>query len=127
MAPATDTSPSLLTGCHCKACDALSFPMQPYGCEFCGSTDTRPSSLSGQGRILAFVTVHLHASPDRKAPFSVATIVTDEGLVLEGLIAPASERNLRHGAFVKAELAQRPAPAQLSHEIHFKVVQEGPK
>src|SRR5215831_17480717 len=88
--------PALLGG-RCTACGYVFFPMQTYGCEACGSTALEPMALSGQGKLTSFARVHVHNGPGRRAPFTVGSIVTDDGAVVRTLITPASEDQLTHG------------------------------
>ena len=62
------------------------FPLQPYGCERCGSLDLHPKALSGVGRLLASARVHLHAGKTREAPFTVGSIQLEDGPIVRTLI-----------------------------------------
>jgi uncharacterized OB-fold protein len=68
------------------ACGYVFFPLQPYGCERCGSLDLAPRALSGTGRLLASARVHLHGGKGREAPFTVAAVALDDGPIVRTLI-----------------------------------------
>jgi uncharacterized OB-fold protein len=78
---------AVLRGGRCK-CGHVFFPMQHYGCERCGrsGSDLQPVDLTGQGVLAASVTVHLHARPERLAPFTIGTIKLDDGPVVRALL-----------------------------------------
>ena len=82
--PEAPDRPALLGG----VCDAghVFFPLQPYGCERCGSLDLQPKALSGVGRLLASARVHLHAGKTREAPFTVGSIQLSDGPIVRTLI-----------------------------------------
>lgn len=77
----------VLHGGRCT-CGHVFFPMQRYGCEKCGraGADLQPVALKGRGVLAASVTVHMHARPERKAPFTIGTIRLDEGPVLRAVL-----------------------------------------
>lgn len=76
-----------LKGGRC-ICDHVFFPMQHYGCEKCGrhGEALRPALLAGRGRLIASARVHLHAGR-RPAPFTIGTIVLDDGPLVRTLLA----------------------------------------
>lgn len=77
----------VLHGGRCT-CGHVFFPMQRYGCEKCGrdGADLKPVALKGRGVLAAAVTVHMHARPERKAPFTIGTVRLEEGPVLRALL-----------------------------------------
>lgn len=77
--------PALIGGAC--TCGHVFFPMQAYGCEKCGSTAIAPRLLSGRGRLIASSRVHLHAGKGREAPFTVGSIVLDDGPMVRTLLA----------------------------------------
>ena len=82
--PQAPNHPALLGG-QC-VCGYVFFPMQHYGCERCGRTDLSPRPLSGQGTLVAAVRVHAHFGKHREAPFSVASVLLDDGPMVRSLI-----------------------------------------
>lgn len=84
--PARDGA-AVLHGGRCT-CGHVFFPMQRYGCEKCGraGADLQPVALKGRGVLAASVTVHMHARPERIAPFTIGAIRLDEGPVLRALL-----------------------------------------
>ena len=86
-ADAAKAGAAVLRGGRCK-CGHTFFPMQSYGCEKCGRADPdlQPVDLKGQGVLAASVTVHMHARPERVAPFTIGTIKLDDGPVLRALL-----------------------------------------
>lgn len=82
---AADPACPALLGGSCK-CGYVFFPMQGYGCEKCGSAEISPRLLSGRGKLIASSRVHLHAGKGREAPFTVGSIVLDDGPVVRTLL-----------------------------------------
>ncbi len=80
--------PPVIVGQVCQACGRRSFPPDPYGCEACGATADRltPTELVATGVIHAVATVHRHHHPRPETPFTVATIVLDDGITLKGVL-----------------------------------------
>ncbi|MGF1599860.1 MAG: Zn-ribbon domain-containing OB-fold protein [Acidimicrobiales bacterium] len=91
-----DRSPPVIVGQECLACGRRSFPPDPYGCEACGATVDRltPTELAATGVIHAVATVHRHHHPRPETPFTVVTVVLDDGVTLKGVLAgdPAAAR-----------------------------------
>ncbi len=77
-----------LRGGRC-ACGYTYFPMQAYGCEKCGATESSLTEkrLSGRGTLVASADVHLHFGGGPKAPFVVGTIELDDGPTVRALLA----------------------------------------
>ncbi len=85
----------MLLGQRCQDCGRVAFPPDPYGCEQCGATPDRLASvdLAARGRIRAVATVHRHHHPEPATPFTVATVVLDDGPMLKAvLVANADDR-----------------------------------
>lgn len=98
--------PPSLNGIHCSACGHVFFPPQDLGCERCGTTGTalQPRRLAGRGTLMSRVTVHLHAKPERSAPFVVGTVHLDDGPVVRTLLDLAPEALPRIGSPMVAVL-----------------------
>lgn len=115
---AVPAHPALLGG-RCRSCGAVFFPMQAHGCEHCGSTDLVEHALGGRGRLVTLATVHLHASPDRAAPFTVGSVVTDDGAVVRALLDTDAVASLRPGDTVVTRLVPETRPGRGAHDLRF--------
>jgi uncharacterized OB-fold protein len=80
--------PPTILGQECGACGRRFFPPDPYGCERCGAGIDALSEieLGASGSIHAVATVHRHHHPRPETPFTVATIVLDDGITLKGVL-----------------------------------------
>lgn len=80
--------PPAIIGHRCRRCQRVAFPPDPYGCERCGvGVDELESvDLVAAGTIHALATVHRHHHPRPETPFTVATIVLDDGVTLKGVL-----------------------------------------
>ena len=80
--------PPTIVGQECTACGRRAFPPDPYACEKCGAgTDQlNGTELAATGSIHAVATVHRHHHPRPETPFTVATIVLDDGITLKGVL-----------------------------------------
>jgi uncharacterized OB-fold protein len=82
-----------LLGGRC-GCGYVFFPMQQFGCERCGrSNSLQPFALRGSGTLIASATVHFHADKRRTAPFVVGTIALDDGPVVRTLLTVAPPKH----------------------------------
>lgn len=79
-----------LLGHRCRRCDRRAFPPDPYGCEGCGADADQldPVDLRPAGVIHALATVHRHHRELPATPFTVATIVLDDGITLKAILEP---------------------------------------
>lgn len=75
----------------CSACDRLRFPIAPV-CPYCGGEEAEWRSLTGLGRVLAWVRYHRAYVPafEPLVPYSVLTVGLDEGPRLFGRLADQS-------------------------------------
>jgi len=75
-------------GQECQACGRRAFPLDPYACEACGAGTDRLTQveLNATGHIHAVATVHRHHHPRPVPPFTVATIVLDDGITVKGVL-----------------------------------------
>ena len=80
--------PPTLVGHECRHCRRRAFPPDPYGCEQCGADSGELSAvdLEAKGTIHAIAEVHRHHHPRPATPFTVATIVLDEGISIKAVI-----------------------------------------
>jgi uncharacterized OB-fold protein len=87
---------------HCRRCGRTAVPVQDFGCESCGAhdTDLERIDLSGDGTVLALVTVHYHPDPVLKPPFTLASVQLAEGPVVRALLRGG---DLRVGVPVRAD------------------------
>lgn len=85
--------PIALTGHRCSSCDRVAFPPDPYGCEACGAeaSHLEPIELEASGVIHSLATVHRHHAATPATPFTVATIVLDDGPTLKAVLIGATE------------------------------------
>lgn len=92
-----------LIGRECQ-CGHVYFPPQDYGCEKCGASGAalKPRMLQGQGTLVSWATVHMHAKPYPKAPFVVGKIALNEGPVMRALLKVDDESGLQAGMPVVA-------------------------
>ena len=73
--------PLVIVGHRCTSCGRAAFPPDPYGCEQCGAKahQLEPVELSARGTIHSLATVHRHHDKAMETPFTVATVVLDDG------------------------------------------------
>ncbi|MBB5967115.1 Zn-ribbon domain-containing OB-fold protein [Planomonospora venezuelensis] len=90
----------VLYGLRCAACDRVSFPRQPYGCEACGSADGLPCELAATGTVRAAAEVHRHHDPRVPVPFTIVSVLLDDGPLIRGVHAGTA----RAGDRVRARL-----------------------
>jgi len=100
-----ESGPPVLIGRQCQ-CGHVYFPPQDYGCEKCGATGSalQEKILQGQGKLVSWATVHMHAKPYPKAPFVVGKIALSEGPVMRALLKVPDEQGLQSGMAVKATM-----------------------
>jgi len=116
-------SPACLNAVKC-ACGHVAFPPQHYGCERCGrsGSDLQEEVLSGQGRLLASSTVHMHAAAYPVAPFTVVEVELDHGVVTRGLLAENPPSDLKPGIRVHSILQAEPAEGGDVLDLRFAVI-----
>ncbi len=96
-----------LNGGQC-VCGHVFFPMQTYGCEVCGRRGEalQPVHLSGRGKLVASATVHIHAArtpalntdvKPHAAPFTIGSIVLEDGPTVRTLLVGVDEKTLKPG------------------------------
>lgn len=92
--------PPVILGQECGRCGRRAFPPDPYGCEQCGAEagELATVELEAAGTIHAVATVHRHHNPAPETPFTVATIVLDDGITLKAVL---------HGDEAGAEVGAR--------------------
>ena len=80
--------PPTIVGQECGSCGRRAFPPDPYGCERCGAEPDRLASfdVAAIGTVNAVATVHRHHHPRPETPFTVATIVLDDGITLKAVL-----------------------------------------
>jgi len=119
--PATGEHPPLL-GQHCTACDQLSFPPNPYGCEVCGALPQalEPRELAGAGALAAFATVHLHMGKGIEAPFTVGVVVLDDGPALRATLTCRTDEGLAIGDRVESVLVSQGADDEGSETVELR-------
>ena len=77
----------------------ISYPPQHYGCQLTGDTGDNLVDvlLTGCGRLRASSTVHIHARPLPKTPFTVVEVAMDDGPLVRGLLAQGEQTPLASG------------------------------
>ncbi len=89
----------MIVGHRCRSCGRVAFPPDPYACEQCGAdgSELDEVELAASGEIRAVATVHRHHRPEPPTPFTVATIVLDDGVSLKGVLTdgPGAEVGAR--------------------------------
>ena len=108
-----------LSGGRCKACGAVFFPMQHYGCERCGSEDLAPRAIAGRGRLVSSAAVHVSMNPRRPAPYVVGSIATDDGAVVRAILDVAPGSDLAPGTVVTSCLAEEVRPDRGKYVLRF--------
>lgn len=80
--------PPTIVGHECRSCGRRAFPPDPFACERCGADvdQLSPIELVAEGTIHAVATVHRHHHPRPETPFTVATIVLDDGITLKAIL-----------------------------------------
>ncbi|WP_265304526.1 Zn-ribbon domain-containing OB-fold protein [Verminephrobacter eiseniae] len=121
--------PPSLRGMRCDACGYVFFPPQNLGCEQCGTTGSalRPCQLVGSGTLMARVTVHLHAKPERPAPFVIGTVRLDDGPVVRMLLDAPPDTLPPIGSPMVAVLS--PVASEEGsrvHDLRFSLAQPAP-
>jgi uncharacterized OB-fold protein len=83
-----DDDPPTIIGQVCGRCGRRAFPPDPYGCEQCGASvdELEPIEMEATGVIHAVAQVHRHHHPRPETPFTVATVVLDDGVTLKGVL-----------------------------------------
>jgi len=97
-----------LVGVRCR-CGQVSFPLQTYGCEVCGSAgaDLERSIMAARGILQSAVVVHQHADKSLEIPFTIARVVLDAGPMIRSRMEHAPEMVPRPGARVGGRVAMR--------------------
>ncbi|MBY4947703.1 OB-fold domain-containing protein [Cupriavidus respiraculi] len=119
-----------LKGGRCLSCGHVFFPLQRYGCEQCGAHGDAlaPALLDGHGTLLARATVHMHARPERVAPFVIGTVRLDDGPLVRTLLDTAPDTPPPVGARVRATLVEVAGadPASLARDLRFAAMEAAP-
>ncbi|HEX4769055.1 MAG TPA: zinc ribbon domain-containing protein [Lichenihabitans sp.] len=110
--------PALLGG-RCEACGHAFFPMQTYGCEKCGSQNLKAVSLSGKGRLIACAEVFISANKHHPAPYTIGSIVTDDGAVVRSILDVPPGARLTPGAVMVTRLVPETRPDRGSQDLRF--------
>lgn len=102
----TDGAPMIFAG-RCTHCGRVTFPRQVYGCEACGAHGGAlvDVELATSGELISFAEVHRHRGTDIHAPFVMAEIRLDCGLLLRGTLALPNASGLKVGARLRGTLA----------------------
>lgn len=111
-------SPAIV-GIRCNDCDAVAFPFQPFGCENCGSANVVQSRFDGQGRVITTARVHIHADPNRPAPFTIVSILLDCGAFVRGVVADECAESLEIGDTVVTKLVPEVRPDRGDMDLRF--------
>jgi uncharacterized protein len=101
----------------------ISFPFQTYGSESNGDhgSDLSRVELCGIGTVTATATVFRHASDTIATPFTVASVVLDEGPMIRAVLADGSS-GAQRGDKVRATTSEIAGREQPSYELRFTLV-----
>lgn len=103
----------------------ISFPFQTYGSEYNGDhgADLARVDLCGRGTIAATATATVSRDPAGAigAPFTIASIVLEEGPMIRAVLADGSSRAQR-GDSVRATTAPASTGDDSTYELRFEVV-----
>lgn len=83
-----DGAPRLLLA-RCRACEALTFPANAYGCSRCGAPDLETIEREAAGTLVACVTLHADLIAGLPAPQVVGDVELAPGIIEEVLIGGA--------------------------------------
>ena len=87
-----------LMGSKCKHCGKVHLPARPL-CPECGSMDVEWVALKGNGKLVAFTTIHVgptlmcQAGYDRKNPYCSGIVQLDEGPKISARILNVDAQN----------------------------------
>jgi len=118
-------TPPSLRGQRCGACNSLSFPPNPYGCEKCGApaAELIDHALAGRGRLQAFATTFLAPCKDMPAPFTIASIALEDGPVVRALLTSPTDESLSIGDVVQAVLVKNSTEDGARTQLRFEPVE----
>jgi uncharacterized OB-fold protein len=110
--------PALLGG-RCQDCGYVFFPMQTYGCEACGSQNLEAKALSGRGRLIASAEVFISGNKAFPAPYTVGSIVTDDGAVVRAILDVPPDAQLPPGSVMVTGLVPETRPDRGAQDLRF--------
>lgn len=106
---------SKLMGSRCQSCGALHLPPRAM-CPACYSEEMAWEEMSGDGKLLAFTTVHIapttmiEAGYDRKNPYCTGIVQLAEGPAVSAQILgvdPARPQEIEIGALLRMTFVRR--------------------
>ncbi|OYD70356.1 OB-fold domain-containing protein [Rhodococcus sp. OK302] len=105
----------------------ISYPVQDAGSLSNGDhgPDLTPVTLSGRGQITATATVRLHPGPGIETPFTVASILLEEGPLVRGIL-DADDRGCI-GDTVVATTTAVPRGEDEVYELRFRTTEKESK
>ncbi|MGR3321575.1 MAG: hypothetical protein ACU0DK_06565 [Pseudooceanicola sp.] len=79
---------------RCTLCDALNFPMSPYGCQSCGAEADalREEEMPGEAQLLTFITIHQKLAPTITPPCVVGEARLANGRIMEVMLDGSEDR-----------------------------------
>jgi uncharacterized protein len=111
---AEDGRTLVLRAARCGACDALTFPISPYGCTACGAPAdrVREEAMTGAAQLLTFITIHQKLVPTITAPCVVGEARLANGAIQEIMLEGGEERfaDDMEIVAVPVELARKDGP-----------------
>jgi uncharacterized OB-fold protein len=124
--PAEGSRPPLY-GQRCRACDRVAFPPNPYGCEACGALPDalERRELAGAGTLSAFATVHLHPGQGIRAPFTIASILLDDGPTIRATLTCPTDEGLAVGERVHSVLVSQGEDGEGNETFELRFEPEG--
>jgi uncharacterized OB-fold protein len=86
---------------RCRACAALRYPPAAV-CPECLAAEHEWVPLSGRGTVISWTVFHRAYFPELPVPYTVLSVLTEEGLMLIGNLVHADGRSPRGGLAVQA-------------------------
>ena len=117
-----------LVGSRCLSCEAWHLPPRPM-CPVCYGEDMEPVEMGGEGRLLAFTTIHIaptamiEAGYGRNDPYCVGIVQLAEGPAISAQILgvdPARPEEIEIGMPLRATFVRRGREEQVRTYLAFE-------
>ncbi len=122
-----------LMGSRCRSCGSMYLPPRPL-CTACYKDEMEWVEMDGQGRLVAFTTVHiaptamLQAGYGRKNPYCTGVVQLDEGPAISAQIVGVDEKNPQEiavGARLRVAFIERGEDEERQTFLAFEARDEG--